>query len=158
MHAKFPVCPVPVFYNPVAKIKKFFQTGYHKQISLVFAFCMQINKQIDYRHNKKTSCPQNYFAAKLPRSEQKASSPCKKIQYCTGNDQWVNFFRQEKTADNSFSFCFADTHEFFSSISVRMDSRREKNEILFSISSQDCRVCILCRRWYRICSPIYVRV
>lgn len=117
---------------------------------------MQINKQIDYRHNKKTSCPQITFAAKLPRSQKKPAVPGKKIQYCTGNDQWVNFFRQEKRQITAF-FLLADTHEFFFYL-VRMDSRREKNEILFSISSQDCRVCILCRRWYRICSPIYVWV
>lgn len=155
MHAKFPVCPVPVFYNPVAKIKKFFQTGYHKQISLIFAFCMQINKQIDYRHNKKTSCPQITSQQNCP-DQAKSQQSLQKIQYCTGNDQWVNFFRQEKRQITAF-FLLADTHEFFFYLcTYGFPARKKRNPL--SISSQDCRVCILCRRWYRICSPIYVRV
>ena len=89
------------FYNPVAKIKKFFQTGYHKQISLIFAFCMQINKQIDYRHNKKTSCPQITSQQNCP-DQAKSQQSLQKIQYCTGNDQWVNFFRQEKRQITAF--------------------------------------------------------
>ena len=119
------------FYNPVAKIKKFFQTGYHKQISLIFAFCMQINKQIDYRHNKKTSCPQISSQQNCP-DQTKSQQSLQKIQYCTGNDQWVNFFRQEKRQITAF-FLLADTHEFFFYLCAYGFPARKKRNPLFHI-------------------------